>query len=141
MNISISPKIGRIRRAFRAEFERRAASLEITKAQYRVLARLWRGDGISPSIIARDVGVSASTMTGILDRLESKNLIWRTIAAGDRRAVDIWLTDSGRAMEKPLRKIIGEINCKAMKGFSEEQQRDFLQNLDKVGDNLEHREK
>jgi DNA-binding MarR family transcriptional regulator len=67
----ISFRIGRIRRAFRAEFEKRAAALDITKAQYHVLSRLWRGDGILTSVLARDVNVTGSTLAGVLDRLES----------------------------------------------------------------------
>lgn len=133
----ISLKVGRIRRAFRAEFERRAASLEITKAQYHVLARLWRGDGIQSSTIARDIGMTTSTMTGVLDRLEAKELIRRTPAAADRRAVEIRLTEAGRSMRKPLQTIIEDINRKALNGFSERQKERFLRVLDKVGDNLE----
>jgi len=133
----ISLKVGRIRRAFRAEFERRAASLEITKPQYHVLARLWRGDGILSSTIARDIGMTTSTMTGVLDRLEAKQLIRRAPAAADRRAMEIWLTDAGRTMRKPLQSIIDDINRKALDGFSERQKERFLRVLDKVGDNLE----
>lgn len=130
-------KIGRIRRAFRAEFERRAAEMDITKPQYHVLSRLWQGDGILTSVIARDVSAADSTMTGVLDRLEAKGLIRRAAGVTDRRAVEIWLTDAGRAMEEPLMYIIDGINRKALSGFSEGQQKQFLQALDKVGDNLE----
>jgi len=132
----ISFRIGRIRRAFRVEFEKRAAALDITKAQYHVLSRLWRGDGILTSVLARDVNVTGSTLTGVLDRLESKGLIRRAASGQDRRVVEIWLTDEGRAMRKPLIKIIDDINDKALNGFSQQQQKQFLKALDKVGDNL-----
>lgn len=130
-------KIGRIRRAFRAEFERRAAEMDITKPQYHVLSRLWQGDGILTSVIARDISAADSTMTGVLDRLEAKGLIRRAAGVNDRRAVEIWLTDAGRAMQEPLMYIIDGINRKALDGFSVGQQKQFLQALDKVGDNLE----
>lgn len=133
----ISLRIGRIRSAFRAEFEKRAAALDITKPQYHVLSRLWKSDGVLASVIAKDVRITVSTMTGVLDRLEAKGYIRRAPSATDRRAVEIWLTAEGRAMQKPLLKIIADINAKALEGFSETQQKQFLRALDMVGDNLE----
>jgi DNA-binding MarR family transcriptional regulator len=50
--------------------------------------------------------------------------------------VEIWLTDEGRAMRKPLIKIVDDINDKALNGFSQQQQKQFLKALDKVGNNL-----
>lgn len=134
----ISLRIGRIRSAFRAEFEKRAAALDITKPQYHVLSRLWKGDGVLTSVIAKDVCITVSTMTGVLDRLEAKGYIRRAPSVTDRRAVEIWLTSEGSAMQKPLMKIIADINNKALRGFSERQQQQFLKALDKVGDNLDN---
>ena len=133
----ISLRIGRIKRAFRVEFEKRAEALDITKPQYHVLSRLWNGDGVLTSVIAKDVCITVSTMTGVLDRLEAKGYIRRAASVTDRRAVEIWLTNEGRAMQKPLIKIIADINNKALDGFSEEQRERFLKALDKVGDNLD----
>jgi DNA-binding MarR family transcriptional regulator len=133
----ISLRIGRIKRAFRAEFEKRAAELDITKPQYHVLSRLWKGDGIATSVIARDICITVSTMTGVLDRLEAKGYIRRAPSKTDRRAVEIWLTTQGQSVKKPLMKIIADINRKAFDGFSEAQQQRFLNALDKVGDNLD----
>lgn len=130
-------KLGRIRRALRTEFDLRAASLEITTPQYLVLARLWQGDGILTSTIAKDISATGSTMTGLLDRLESKGLIRRAACSRDRRAVMIWLTENGRAMQQPLMEIITKINEKALDGFSAKQKEQFLSALDKVSDNLE----
>lgn len=133
----ISLRIGRIRSSFRAEFERHAATLDITKPQYHVLSRLWKSDGVLTSVIAKDVCITVSTMTGVLDRLEAKGYIRRAPSVTDRRAVEIWLTKEGRSMQKPMMKIISDINKKALDGFSETQQARFLKALDKVGDNLE----
>lgn len=130
-------KIRRIRRAFRAQFEARAAALGITTPQYHVMARLWQGDGILTSVLAKDICVAGSTMTGVLDRLVAKGFIRRGTAANDRRVVEIWLTEEGRAMQEPLMQIINEINQTALEGFSKQQKQLFLQTLDQVGDNLE----
>lgn len=132
-----SLKLGRVRRALRTEFDLRAATLEITTPQYLVLSRLWRSDGIPTSTIAKDVSAAGSTMTGVLDRLENKGLIRREPCSQDRRAVMIWLTDTGRAMQQPLMEIVTQINKKALDGFSIKQKEQFLSALDKVSENLE----
>ena len=130
-------RLGRIRKAFRSEFEVRAAALDITAAQFQVLHRLWRGDGVLTSVIAKDISTTGSTLTGVLDRTESKGLIRRAASTSDRRAVEIWLTQEGRALEKPLMKIVQQIGEKALAGFSENQRAQFLKAMDKIAVNLE----
>ncbi len=50
-------------------------------------------NGISePGLLAREMELSPSRLTRILDSLEQRGLIERTIAAGDRRAVTVKLT-------------------------------------------------
>lgn len=134
-----SLKLGRVRRAFRTEFDLRAAPLGVTTPQYLVLSRLWRSDGVSTSTLAKDINAAGSTTTGVLDRLEQKGLIRRDSCPSDRRTVRIRLTESGRAMQQPLMEIVSEINQKALEGFSSEQKEEFLNALDKVSDNLERR--
>lgn len=129
-------RIARIRKALRREFETRAAPLEITASQFQVLRRLWEGDGITTSVLTQDASSDGGTVTGILDRLESKGLIRRERSTQDRRAVQIWLTDEGRALEAPLLGIIDDINRLALDGLSERQQTQLLKVLDKVRDNI-----
>jgi DNA-binding MarR family transcriptional regulator len=136
-DLNFTRRMGRVRRALRCVFETRAASVDITVPQFQVLRRLWDEDGVLTSVIAKDVCASGSTMTGILDRLESKGLLERRPSPDDRRAIAIWLTGEGRALEKPLMEIINGINKKALAGFSDTQRSQFLRALEKVGDNLE----
>src|SRR3954470_363455 len=98
--------LGRIRKAARREFETRAARLDITAAQFLVLRRLWEGDGIPTSSITRDVCSDGGTITGLLDRLETKGLIRRERCREDRRTVRVYLTEAGRGLEAPLMEIL-----------------------------------
>jgi DNA-binding MarR family transcriptional regulator len=50
------------------------------------------------SSLARNVHVSHSTMTGILDRLEKRDLVARHRDTDDRRRVSISVTDKGHAV-------------------------------------------
>lgn len=129
--------IGRIRKALKREFEVRAAPLDITASQLQVLRRLWRGDGITTSALTCDSASDGGTVTGILDRLERKELIRRERSHADRRVVQIWLTDAGRALEEPLMQIIDEINQMALAGLEKAQEELLIHALEKVADNLD----
>src|SRR5438045_825672 len=112
--------IGRIRKALRGEFEARAAELEITASQFQVLHRLWEGDGILTSALTRDICSDGGTITGLLDRLEAKGLIRRERSVEDRRAVQVFLTPAGRALQTPLMQILTALNEQALGGIQAE---------------------
>ena len=135
--VKIIARIARIRKALRREFEVRAAPLEITASQLQVLRRLWEGDGITTSALTCDAASDGGTVTGILDRLERKELIRRERSTTDRRVVQIWLTDAGRALQEPLTKILEEINGQALVGIDRAAQQQLVEALEKVASNLD----
>lgn len=62
-----------------------------------VCLRELRGSGrMTPSDLARKVSVSQATVTGILDRLESRGLVQRERNPDDKRRVFVWLTERGQ---------------------------------------------
>ncbi|MBV9867003.1 MAG: MarR family transcriptional regulator [Abitibacteriaceae bacterium] len=129
--------IGRIRRAYRREIEARASVMDLTAAQHQVLRRLWRGDRILASVLAKDILSDSATLTGLLDRLENKGLIRRERSSEDRRAIEIVLTPEGRALEEPGMKVIREINELALADFSEAERDKLLSDLESIAEKLE----
>jgi MarR family transcriptional regulator, organic hydroperoxide resistance regulator len=128
--------IGRIRKALRGECEARAAELDITASQLQVLHRLWEGDGILTSALTRDICSDGGTITGLLDRLEAKGLIRRERNTHDRRAVQVFLTPTGRALKEPLMDILTAIDEQALEGFQPEERSQLLGALKRIGANL-----
>ena len=57
---------------------------------------------------------SATTLTGVLDRLEKRGHITRGARPGDRRAVLIELTDSGRAAAATIRQTFADVERRAL---------------------------
>jgi DNA-binding MarR family transcriptional regulator len=53
--------------------------------------------GLTPSELSRAVSLSQATITGILDRLERRDLVRRTRNPADKRRVIVELTHAGRA--------------------------------------------
>lgn len=95
-------------------FKSRLAPYGVTPGQYAVLKCLWDGDGKTAKQLADMLYLDGSTMTGILDRIESKGLIKKQVDPKDRRAIRVTLTSSGRDLEEPLTRVIDEANKTAL---------------------------
>ena len=70
----------------------------ISAAQLNCLMTLHESGPLSPSQIARYILVNSSTVTGIIDRLETKGLVKRLRISKDRRIITIELTKNGKAL-------------------------------------------
>jgi len=67
----------------------------LTLSQYSLLEPLRERTAARVSELADAAGVSGPTATSILDTLERRGVIVRSTASGDRRGIDVALTDSG----------------------------------------------
>ncbi|WP_298138421.1 MarR family winged helix-turn-helix transcriptional regulator [Acidiferrobacter sp.] len=72
--------------------------LGLTPAQFDVIATLGRTDGLLLTEVARKTLITKGTLTGIIDRLEAKGLVMRTVPDGDRRSFRATLTREGEAL-------------------------------------------
>ncbi|MBN2062206.1 MAG: MarR family transcriptional regulator [Deltaproteobacteria bacterium] len=70
----------------------------VSSAQLNCLLALYENGNLSPSQIASLIMVNSSTVTGIVDRLEQKNLVKRSRISNDRRVITIELTKYGRSL-------------------------------------------
>lgn len=72
-------------------------SAGITLTQLRILRALREGPHCAGDL-ARAVGVSAPSLTRLLDRLMEDGCVERRVSDADRRRVDVCLTEAGRRM-------------------------------------------
>ena len=68
-----------------------------TPPQIHTLAWLGHDGAMSMGQLARLIGVTEKTVTGVVDRLEGIRMVERVRDAEDRRVVHVQLTDEGRA--------------------------------------------
>ena len=86
--------------------ERRFYHLDISASQARILLVLHSAAGpIKPSAVATLLFQETQSVTGILQRIESRGWIKRLPDPNDRRAVGLELTASGRKLAVELLKI------------------------------------
>lgn len=70
----------------------------VSAAQINCLVALHENGPLPPSQIARYIMVNSSTVTGIIDRLENKDLVKRSRISKDRRVVTVELTRAGQSL-------------------------------------------
>jgi DNA-binding MarR family transcriptional regulator len=91
--------------------ERRLYDLGISASQARVLAVLhYAPEQIKPSAISTLLFQETQSITGILQRIESRGWIVRTPDPDDRRAVGLELTDAGRTLTEEIVQIMRELH-------------------------------
>ena len=118
------------------DFLERLEPYGLTPFHYLVLCCLWEEDGLSTSGIASKLKQLGATLTGVVDRMEDRNLVYRERDASDRRIIRIWLTDEGKKLMHVLPPIGAETLSKATHGMSEKEQETALRLLDQITQNL-----
>lgn len=101
-------------------FKQSLKPYNITPIQYALLKCLWDKDGLTPSQLANLLSLDSSTITGILDRVENKGYVKRTYSPYDRRSITIYLTPEGKALQRPIEKVIEDSNAAVMKDMDPE---------------------
>jgi len=88
----------RITRAIALHSRELLQNVGLTAPQLAALQAIARLQPITIGALAQSIHLSQATLTGILRRLENRNLISRTRSGADRRAVVVELTEQGGEM-------------------------------------------
>jgi DNA-binding MarR family transcriptional regulator len=95
----LRPALLRLARNLRRETE----ALGVTSHQVTLLWLVKTRPGLSLRELADEEGISAPSLSGHVDRLESAGLLRRVRSSDDRRRVGLELTPEGRALLKRVR--------------------------------------
>jgi len=118
------------------KFQERLEPFGLTPFHWVVLCCLWEEDGLATSSIGEKLQQVGGTLTGVLDRMEERGLIYRERDRRDRRIWRIWLAEAGKELQTVLPPIAIELREEAMKGFSPEDRQHFSVLLDRAITNL-----
>jgi DNA-binding MarR family transcriptional regulator len=136
----IDPMMGKIHRAIRKELDNKFKRFVITPPQFEVLVLLWVEDGLLLSELGRKLSRDGPTITGVVDRMEKKQLVKRVRDEKDRRAIKIVLTPKGLRLKKKLMALRSEIINKTIGNFSHNELGQLEYLLTKIWDNLQNSE-
>jgi DNA-binding MarR family transcriptional regulator len=113
-------EIGETAHALRRAFDRRAAALGVTRAQWKVLFRLTRMPGLRQVELAEMLDVEPITLSRIVDRLEEAGHVERVADPADRRAWRLQVTEKAKPLIAKLRAVGSELVEDAFAGLEPE---------------------
>jgi DNA-binding MarR family transcriptional regulator len=109
----------------------------ITREQFTLLGLLWQEDGLYQSELAERAFKDRHSVTRILAGMESKGLVERRPDERDARLARCHLTETGRSLCGPLRKVHARYLKEAFRGMDEEEVAGLRRGLLKLRRNLE----
>jgi MarR family transcriptional regulator, transcriptional regulator for hemolysin len=125
-----------VARMLRTYADYKASQFGITRAQWVVLVRLDRFEGIKQSELAEMLDLQPITLTRLLDRLCDNGLIERRADPSDRRAKRLHLTPAARPMLERLGDLGDELMGTALAGVQREAIEKMVAQLAIVKENL-----
>ena len=110
---------------------------DVSPVQCRTLMFLHIAEGeVNQKTLERFLMVKPSTVNGIVDRLEEKELVRRTVSAEDGRCRILELTEEGRRFHDEFQAVVQQVNERLERGFSAEEKDLFTGFLLRAARNL-----
>lgn len=106
-------------RKLRAVFDALVKEKSMTLPRIRVFLMLNRKDGISQKELADKLELETPTLVRILDTMEGQGFVERRVAGSDRRAKEIYLTETGRQSAEEFEDFAWDIRNQILAGISE----------------------
>lgn len=104
-------------------FSKLLEEYDLTPAQYGVLNCLWRKGEMSPKQIGAMMHLEASTVSGILDKMQKAGFIERSIDPENRRNILVATTKKSKAIQQDVEATTEQLNESVLQ---------FLSDSDKV---------
>jgi MarR family transcriptional regulator for hemolysin len=128
-----------VARLLKTYSNRRAEEFGMTRAQWAVLARLERNEGMIQSELATTLDIEPITVARIIDKLAEQKLVERHPDPKDRRAWRLYLTASARPVLERLHAVGEEIMASALAGLDDAMVSDLVAKMSLVKENLKER--
>jgi MarR family transcriptional regulator for hemolysin len=139
-NIPVTREIGvnimDVARMLRTYADHRARQFGISRAQWVVLMRLDRSEGLKQSELAEILDLQPISLTRLLDRLADNGLIERRPDPNDRRANRLYLTPAARPLLEQLVELGRDLMDDVLAGLNAKAHERLLSDLQLMKDNL-----
>ena len=113
------------------------AGLDLTPVQFAAMDAVATTPGIDQASIDAQIAYDRATIGGVIDRLEQKGWIKRTISNRDRRAREVTLTPIGRDILERAIPVVSALQADILPGLSNDEAshlRDLIERTTKIID-------
>ncbi|WP_228717967.1 MarR family winged helix-turn-helix transcriptional regulator [Kitasatospora acidiphila] len=131
-----SHAIARVSRLHRAAAERLLRRSGLHAGQELLMMLLWDHGPLPQGELIEQLGLDASTVTRMVQRLEQSGFVRRSRSATDRRAVIVAPTAAAQALREQVGEIWGELEGVTLAGLSAAEQGELARLLSLVEHNL-----
>jgi DNA-binding MarR family transcriptional regulator len=108
------------------------AGFDLTPVQYAALASIKANPGIDQATLAGLIAYDRTTITGVVDRLEQKNLLERRASSRDRRARELEITDEGKRTLRAITPAVEEAQRLMLRGLSAKEAAELMRLMRKA---------
>jgi DNA-binding MarR family transcriptional regulator len=124
--------IRRLHQIHVALFQKECAEFDITPLQYSLLTALAARGTADQTTLAADVALDRTTTTGALKRLQSRDLVGRSILVRDRRAQTCRLTRKGMVLLQKMERSAQIAHLKTVSDLSKADQKQFIAMMQQI---------
>ena len=128
--------LGELQRLVRAYADKEAARFGITRAQWAVLAKVERSEGMKQSELAEQMEMQPITLTRLVDKLCDNGWIERRGDETDRRVNRLYLRKAGRQLLGKLSGLRSELTATAIEGINPADAHRLLGQLEQIKENV-----
>jgi DNA-binding MarR family transcriptional regulator len=123
-------------RLMRKRFEQTASRYGLSSAQWRLLVRVFKEEGVAQARLAELLEIEPISVSRLIDRMAEGGWIERRNDANDRRVRQIFLTERSRKIFGEMRGIAAQVFEHALTGLSVEERKATLHGLSTICSNL-----
>lgn len=102
-----------------------AIGVDMTSVQFAALDAIVQQPGIDQASLAATISFDRATIGGVVDRLEAKGLVWRTVSAEDRRARLLQATPAGVAQLAAVRPTVEALQAQILAPLTDAERATF----------------
>jgi len=128
--------LGEVQRLMRAYADKEAARYGITRAQWAVLAKVERSEGMKQTELAEQLEMQPITLTRLIDKLCDNGWIERRGDNSDRRVNRLYLKKAARPLLGKLAALKSEITATALEGISPTEAERLVAQLESIKENV-----
>ena len=128
--------LGEVQRLVRAYADREAARYGITRAQWAVLAKVERNEGMKQTELAEQMEMQPITLTRLIDKLCESDWLERRGDENDRRVNRLYLRKAGRQLLGKLSGLRSELTATALDGINPADALRLLTQLETIKENV-----
>jgi MarR family transcriptional regulator for hemolysin len=127
-----------VARMLRTYSDHRAREVHMTRAQWAVLSKLRRSEGLKQCELADMLDLAPITLARLIDKLTASGLVERREDAADRRANRLFLTPEAAPALKRLDVLSDDVLGRALGGLDEAAITNLRAGLERIRSNLKH---